>query len=96
LLRRRARNELRAIDAVARKCATVYTVLSLLKGEPAGGKRLLQLLYRISEPARDGRKSRVDQNLEANGIFSAGSPQTGLSVPESLFRFTAFSEMVQT
>lgn len=43
LLRRRAQNELKEIDAVATHHATRYAVVPLLKQEPIGVERLLQL-----------------------------------------------------
>ena len=43
LLRRRAANELREINAVAKQHARRYAVVPLLKEEPVGIKRLLEL-----------------------------------------------------
>jgi arsenite-transporting ATPase len=43
LLRQRARNELREIDAVATILAKRYAVVPLLKNEPVGVDRLLEL-----------------------------------------------------
>ncbi|MFZ3288639.1 MAG: arsenical pump-driving ATPase [Telluria sp.] len=49
LLRRRARNELREIDAVARLHARRYAVVPLLKTEPVGLGRLLELVGQHDE-----------------------------------------------
>jgi arsenite-transporting ATPase len=43
LLRKRARNELREIEAVAKHCASRYALVPLLQEEPIGVQRLLQL-----------------------------------------------------
>jgi arsenite-transporting ATPase len=43
LLRQRAHNELREIDAVASQHATRYAVVPLLKDEPVGVERLRDL-----------------------------------------------------
>lgn len=51
LLRRRAQNELKEIDAVATHHATRYAVVPLLKQEPIGVERLLQL----ANPAGEAR-----------------------------------------
>jgi arsenite-transporting ATPase len=44
LLRQRGRNELREIEAVATRYASRYAVVPLLKDEPVGVERLLQLI----------------------------------------------------
>jgi arsenite-transporting ATPase len=46
LLRQRAANELREIDAVANQYAQRYTVVPLLQQEPVGVIRLLELAGR--------------------------------------------------
>ena len=51
LLRRRARNELPEMEAVASRHATRYAVVPLLRDEPVGVDRLLELAGRVSEPA---------------------------------------------
>ena len=51
LLRQRARNELREMEAVASRNATRYAVVPLLRDEPVGVDRLLELAGRVSEPA---------------------------------------------
>jgi arsenite-transporting ATPase len=51
LLRRRARNELPEMEAVASRHATRYAVVPLLRDEPVGVDRLLELAARVSEPA---------------------------------------------
>jgi arsenite-transporting ATPase len=51
LLRQRARNELREVDAVATHHARRYAVVPLLRDEPVGVDRLLELAGRVSEPA---------------------------------------------
>ena len=51
LLRQRARNELREMEAVASRHATRYAVVPLLRDEPVGVDRLLELAGRVSEPA---------------------------------------------
>ena len=55
LLRQRARNELREIDAVASRHAKRYAVVPLLAEEPIGTARLRKLANREAEPvAADG------------------------------------------
>lgn len=49
LLKQRAHNELREIETVANTYASRYAVLPLLKNEPVGGVRLLELMYHISK-----------------------------------------------
>ena len=51
LLRQRARNELREVEAVASRHTRRYAVVPLLRDEPIGVHRLLELAGRISEPA---------------------------------------------
>jgi arsenite-transporting ATPase len=51
LLRQRARNELREIDAVATHHAQRYAVVPLLREEPVGVDRLLELTGHITEEA---------------------------------------------
>ncbi|MEO8133001.1 MAG: hypothetical protein ABI831_03360 [Betaproteobacteria bacterium] len=52
VLRQRARNELREIDAVASNYAKRYAVVPLLKEEPVGVERLLELAnHPIAEEA---------------------------------------------
>ena len=51
LLRRRARNELAEIDAVARLHARRHAIVPLLQQEPVGAQRLLALL----EPCQEVR-----------------------------------------
>lgn len=51
LLRQLARNELPEIDAVATQYAQHYAVIPLLKCEPVGEKRLLELVHPIPEGA---------------------------------------------
>ena len=45
LLNRRAQNELKEIDAVARLYATRYAVVPLLNEEPTGANQLLKLIH---------------------------------------------------
>jgi len=52
LLRQRARNELREIEAVATRHAARYAVVPLLKEEPVGVERLLQLAGDAGKPVR--------------------------------------------
>ena len=55
LLRQRARNELREIEAVASRHAKRYAVVPLLAEEPIGTARLRKLANREAEPvAADG------------------------------------------
>ena len=49
LLRQRARNELREVEAVASRHARRYAVVPLLRDEPIGVHRLLELAGRVSE-----------------------------------------------
>jgi arsenite/tail-anchored protein-transporting ATPase len=51
LLRQRARNELREIDAVATRQAQRYALVPLLREEPVGVERLLKLAGHITEVA---------------------------------------------
>ena len=51
LLRQRARNELREVEAVASRYARRYAVVPLLRDEPIGVHRLLELAGRVSEAA---------------------------------------------
>ena len=51
LLRQRARNELREIEAVATRYASRYAVVPLLKDEPVGVDRLLELCGHVTEAA---------------------------------------------
>ncbi|HVK55209.1 MAG TPA: arsenical pump-driving ATPase [Burkholderiales bacterium] len=51
LLRQRAHNELREIEAVATRHAKRFAVVSLLKNEPVGVDRLLELAEHITEVA---------------------------------------------
>jgi arsenite/tail-anchored protein-transporting ATPase len=51
LLRQRARNELREIDAVASRHATRYAVVPLLREEPVGVDRLLEMAGHVMEGA---------------------------------------------
>ena len=51
LLRQRAHNELREIDAVATRHAKRYAVVFLLKDEPVGVDRLRDLADPITEEA---------------------------------------------
>ena len=51
LLRQRAKNELREMEAVATRHARRYAVVPLLKEEPVGVPRLLQLAGHVKEPA---------------------------------------------
>lgn len=51
LLRQRARNEIREIDAVAATHAPRYAIVPLLKEEPVGVPRLLELAGRAVEAA---------------------------------------------
>jgi arsenite-transporting ATPase len=50
LLRQRARNELREIEAVATRHARRYALVPLLKEEPIGVDRLMQLAAHLSAP----------------------------------------------
>jgi arsenite-transporting ATPase len=52
LLRQRARNELREIEAVATQYATRYAVVPLLKDEPIGVDRLLELVGHVTTGRR--------------------------------------------
>ena len=51
LLRQRARNDLREVEAVASRYARRYAVVPLLRDEPFGVHRLLELVGRVSEAA---------------------------------------------
>ena len=51
LLRQRARNELREVEAVAAHYARRYAVVPLLKDEPVGVDRLLELIDHVTEAA---------------------------------------------
>ncbi len=51
LLRQRARNELREVEAVATLYARRYAVVPLLKDEPVGVDRLSELIDRVTEAA---------------------------------------------
>jgi arsenite-transporting ATPase len=51
LLRQRARNELREIEAVAKRYASRYAVVPLLKEEPVGVELLSELIGRAPEAA---------------------------------------------
>jgi len=51
LLRQRARNELREIEAVATQYARRYAVVPLLKDEPIGVDRLMKLIGHVAEAA---------------------------------------------
>lgn len=51
LLRQRARNELREVEAVATRHARRYAVVPLLKDEPVGVDRLSELIDRVTEAA---------------------------------------------
>jgi arsenite-transporting ATPase len=51
LLRQRARNESREIEAVATRYASRYAVVPLLKDEPVGVDRLLELCGHVTEAA---------------------------------------------
>jgi arsenite-transporting ATPase len=51
LLRQRARNELREVAAVAAHYASRYAVVPLLKDEPVGVERLLELIGHVTEAA---------------------------------------------
>jgi arsenite/tail-anchored protein-transporting ATPase len=51
LLRQRARNELREVEAVASRYARRYAVVPLLRDEPIGVHRLLELAGRVSAAA---------------------------------------------
>ena len=50
LLRQRARNELPEIDAVAARHASRYALVPLLKSEPVGVDRLLELVHPAARP----------------------------------------------
>ena len=54
LLRQRARNELREIDAVASRHAKRYAVVPLLAEEPIGTARLRKLANRVAVPVAAG------------------------------------------
>ena len=49
LLRQRARNELKEIEAVATRHASRYALVSLLKDEPVGVERLLELTHPVAK-----------------------------------------------
>ena len=51
LLRQRARNELREVEAVATRYAARYAVVPLLKDEPVGVERLLELIDHVPAQA---------------------------------------------
>jgi arsenite-transporting ATPase len=51
LLRQRARNELREIESVATRYASRYAVVPLLKDEPIGVDRLIELIGHVTEAA---------------------------------------------
>jgi arsenite-transporting ATPase len=51
LLRQRARNELREIESVATRYASRYAVVPLLKDEPIGVDRLIELIGHLTEAA---------------------------------------------
>jgi arsenite-transporting ATPase len=51
LLRQRARNELREIEAVATRYASRYAVVPLLKDEPIGVDRLIEMIGHVTEAA---------------------------------------------
>ena len=51
LLRQRANNELREVEKVATVHARRYAVVPLLKEEPVGVPRLLELAGHVTEPA---------------------------------------------
>jgi arsenite-transporting ATPase len=55
LLRQRARNELREVDAVATHHAHRYAVVPLLRDEPVGVDRLLKLAARIEDASQSAK-----------------------------------------
>jgi len=55
LLRQRARNELREVDAVATHHAHRYAVVPLLRDEPVGVDRLLKLARRIEDASQSAK-----------------------------------------
>jgi arsenite-transporting ATPase len=55
LLRQRARNELREVDAVATHHAHRYAVVPLLRDEPVGVDRLLKLAGRIEDASQSAK-----------------------------------------
>jgi arsenite-transporting ATPase len=61
LLRQRAANELREIDAVASRHARRYAVVPLLKEEPVGVERLLELTDPMSSQTR---RRELDQQRD--------------------------------
>ena len=67
LLRQRARNELREIDAIATRHASRYALVPLLQNEPVGVARLLELVHPTMPPnlAPTGRAAGDRPHLKA-------------------------------
>ena len=64
LLRQRAHNELREIEAVAKRYAHRYAVVPLLKEEPVGVPHLLELSGHVETQLREVRKAKTEMDAE--------------------------------